>query len=142
MKTVIITGGSDGLGYAVARLLAKSHNVYILARNEKKLIKIAKELNCKYKLCDVTNWSNIESVIGEINQESKSIDILINNAGIWIQGQLQENSSEKIKDVIEINTLGTILVSKAVVPAMKKQKSGIILNVISQAGLTEVTPIY
>lgn len=136
MKTIIISGGSDGLGFAIAQRLYKGNSVYLLARNESKLKKASTQLQCKYKVCDVTKWNEVERIINEIAKESNSIDILINNAGIWLQGPIEENSPEKIKEVIDINTLGNIYLTKAVVPYMKKNKSGVIFNTISQAGIT------
>jgi len=136
MKTIIISGGSDGLGFAVAKRLSKCNNLYILARSEKKLKDAASQLNCKYKVCDVTQWNDVQKTINEILKESKTIDILINNAGVWLQGPIEENTPEKIKEVIEINTLGNIYLTKAVVPTMKANKSGIIFNTVSQAGIT------
>jgi NADP-dependent 3-hydroxy acid dehydrogenase YdfG len=63
------------------------------------------------------------------------IDVLVNNAGIWIEGELDRNSVEDIRKVIEVNTLGQIYMTRAVVPLMKKRKSGLVVNIISQAGL-------
>ncbi len=135
MKTVIITGGSEGLGYAIAKVLTQSYNVYLFARSESKLKEVSKELGCKYKVCDVSDWKAIEVAVAEVCQEAKTLDILINNAGLWLQGPIQDNDSARIKEVLEVNTLGPILMIKAVVPIMKSQKSGVIVNVNSQAGL-------
>lgn len=135
MKTVLITGGSEGLGFAIAKLLSKNNTVYLLARNEDKLNTASKELNCNYKVCDVSIWEDVQKVVDEVINETGKIDVLINNAGLWVQGPIEENDPERIKDVINVNTLGPIYMTKAVVPIMKQQKSGIILNINSQAGL-------
>lgn len=135
MRTILITGGSTGLGYAIAKLLSKTDNVYILSRSKEPLIRVSKELNCNYKVCDVTNWESIKQAVAEITQETSKLDVLINNAGLWIQGPLEDNDPSKIKNVIDVNTLGPILMTKAVVPIMRKQNAGTILNVISQSGL-------
>ena len=63
------------------------------------------------------------------------IDVLINNAGLWIQEELDTNDSDRIKSVIEVNLLGTINVSKAVIPSMKANKDGLIININSLAGI-------
>lgn len=135
MKTVLITGGSEGLGFAIAKLLSKNNTVYLLARNEGKLKTASKELNCKYKVCDVSIWEDVKKTVDEVFNETGKIDILINNAGLWIQGPIEDNDPEKIRDVINVNTLGPIFLTKAIAPIMKKQQSGIILNINSQAGL-------
>jgi len=135
MKTIVITGGSDGLGKTLTELLSKDNNVIILATNEDKLKKVSNENNCSYKVCDVSNYKTIEKVVCEILEENKNIDVLINNAGLWVQNELDTNDSDRIKKVIEVNLLGTINVSKAVIPSMKQKKCGLIININSQAGI-------
>lgn len=130
MKTIVITGGSDGLGKAIAARLAPNYTVIILSPSEDKLKTAAKELGCEYTVCDVRDYAQAEKVVAEIG----SIDCLVNNAGLWIQGPLQENSPQRIQEVLEVNTLGVINMTKAVIPGMKQQGSGLIINVNSQAG--------
>ena len=64
----------------------------------------------------------------------KSIDVLINNAGLWIQDELDDNDPEYIKKVVKVNGLGPVYLSKVTIPVMKKQKSGTIVNINSQGG--------
>ena len=134
-KTIIITGGSDGLGKPLTETFSKENNVIILATNEEKMNLVAKENNCFYKVCDVSNYDVVEKAINEIVKEYNKIDVLINNAGLWIQEELDVNNSNRIKSVIEVNLLGTINVSKAVIPSMKANKDGLIININSQAGI-------
>ncbi|MBE6156937.1 MAG: SDR family oxidoreductase [Firmicutes bacterium] len=134
-KTIVITGGSDGLGKTLTETFSKENNVIIIATNEEKMNLVAKENNCSYKVCDVSNYEKVEKAISEIIEEYKKIDVLINNAGIWIQEELDTNDSDRIKSVIEVNLLGTINVSKAVIPSMKENKDGLIININSQAGI-------
>lgn len=84
-KTIVITGGSDGLGKTLTEHFSKENNVIILARNEEKLKNVANDNNCAYKVCDVSNYSLVEKCISEILDEFQKIDVLINNAGLWIQ---------------------------------------------------------
>lgn len=135
MKTIVITGGSDGLGKTLTETFAKENNVIILATNEEKMGLVARENNCHYKMCDVSNYVAVEKAISEIVEEYNKIDVLINNAGLWIQEELDTNDSDRIKSVIEVNLLGTINVSKAVIPSMKENKDGLIININSQAGI-------
>lgn len=86
-------------------------------------------------MCDVSNYKIVENTINEIIKEYNKIDVLINNAGLWIQEELDINNSNRIKSVIEVNLLGTINVSKAVIPNMKENKNGLIININSQAGI-------
>ena len=135
MKTIVITGGSDGLGKTLTETFAKENNVIILATNEEKMKLVAEENNCSYKVCDVSDYKIVEKAISEIIEEYNKIDVLINNAGLWIQEELDKNDSDRIKSVIDVNLLGTINVSKAVIPSMKENRDGLIININSQAGI-------
>jgi len=139
MKTVLISGGSDGLGKAVALKLSKKYQVIILANNPEQTESTAKEIGCDFKVADVTAYDSLEKAASEIIKKYKTIDVLINAAGIWIEGLLENNEPERIKKVIEVNATGTIFLTKAVLPFMKKEKSGRIINVSSQAGLEAKT---
>lgn len=134
-KTIVITGGNDGLGKTLAENLVKDNNVIIVATNEEKLKIVANTNNCTYKVCDVGKYEMVESIINDIVKEFGIIDVLINNAGLWIQEELDTNNSERIKDVIDVNLLGTINMSKAVIPFMKEKNNGLIININSQAGI-------
>lgn len=85
MKTIVITGGSDGLGKTLSETFSKENNVIILSTNEEKMNLVATENNCSYKVCDVSNYEIVEKAINEIIKEYNKIDVLINNAGLWIQ---------------------------------------------------------
>lgn len=140
MKTILISGGSEGLGKAIAKNLVRNNNVIILARDESKLRAAAEELGCHYIVGDVRDYGAIQKVCDELG----TIDCLINNAGVWLQGPLDETDDARIQETIDTNVNGTISLTKAVVPHMKQQKSGLIINVISQGGLNarEGWPIY
>lgn len=135
MKTILISGGSDGLGKALATRLAKQHTVIILSHNVEKTTSVAEEIGCDYAVADVTNADEIKQAVDLVIKRHKKIDCLINNAGILIQGPLEENETERIKETMDVNATGTILLTHAVLPYMKKVVSGRIINVISQAGL-------
>jgi short-subunit dehydrogenase len=130
MKTIVITGGSDGLGKAIAARVVAGNKVIILSPSEDKLRAAAQELSCEYKVCDVSDYAQVERVVGEIG----AIDCLVNNAGLWIEGPLDENDPQRIRAVLDVNVRGVINMTKAVIPGMKQQHSGLIVNVISQAG--------
>lgn len=135
-KTVVITGGSDGLGKALTRDLSKENHVVIIARDEEKCIKAAQEFHCTYKLCDVRDYDAVFVTMREIEAEFHKIDVLVNNAGLWIQGELDDNDSDRIHSVADVNFLGVIYCAKAVIPVMKKQHDGLIINMNSQAGIS------
>lgn len=128
MKKIIITGASDGLGKATAKEL-KEHELILISKDETKLKELASELNCKYYVCDLKNYNEIEEVVSKIDD----VDILINNAGIWLAGDLEENTFEQISNCIDVNTKAPIYMTKAVLPIMRKNKKGLIINVCSQS---------
>ncbi len=134
-KVVVISGGSDGIGYEIAKMLSKNNKVIILAKNKEKTEKASKTLACDYFVCDVSDYSAIAKAVEQITKKYKRVDCLVNNAGIWIEGPIDTNDPEQISSVINVNTLGTIYLTRAIVPQMKKQKEGIIINIISQAGI-------
>ncbi len=134
-KVVVISGGSDGLGREIAQKLASDYSVILLAHDSVKLKQTAKELGCDFLVCDISSEKEIESAVSAIEKKYQRIDCLINNAGLWIEGGIDQSDAEKIKEVIAVNTTGTILLTQKVVPIMKKQKNGFIINVVSQAGL-------
>ena len=130
-KVIVITGGSDGLGKTLAKDLSKDNKVIILATNEERLKQVATDNNCIYKVCDVRDYKKVSECINEIGK----IDVLINNAGLWIQEELDYNDSDRIESVVDVNLLGVINCSKAVIPVMKENKDGLIININSQAGI-------
>jgi len=140
MKTILISGGSEGLGKAIAKKLVQNNTVVILARDEAKLKAVADELGCRYIVGDVRDYTAMQKVCDELG----AIDCLINNAGVWLQGPLDETDDTRIQETIDTNVNGTISLTKAVMPHMKQQKRGLIINVISQGGLNarEGWPIY
>jgi len=134
-KVIVITGGNSGLGKATAEILAKDNNVVILGKNEKEVEQTRKELKCDGIICDITDSQQLKNSFSQIIEKNKKIDCLINCAGVWIKGPIEENNGEAIKNTILVNVLGTMLTVNALVPQLKKQKYGRIINISSQAGL-------
>lgn len=140
-KTALITGGGRGLGKAVAIALAKEGvHIAISGRNEESLQRTVEELRTygirsTYAVFNVGNHAEVEQGIAKIRQEFESIDILLNNAGIAAFGTVEEMPSEQWEEIIQVNVLGVYYVAKTVIPLMKAQGSGDIINVASTAGL-------
>ncbi len=134
-KIIVISGGSEGLGRAMAEEFSRDNRVIILSNEEEKLKQAAKEIGCDYEFCDVTDYGLCEKAIKSVIAKYGRIDCLINNAGIYIRGPLEENDPQRIKKVIEVNTLGTIFLSRAAIPYMKEEEKGMIINIVSQSGL-------
>ena len=130
-KVVLITGGSSGIGKAMGEFLtAKGFTVYGTSRNPEKYT------GSKFPLIalDVRDGIAITSAINEVIQKAGKIDILVNNAGVGITGPLEEIPASEIKNNFETNLFGPIELMKAVLPQMRKQGSGLIINITSIAG--------
>ena len=134
-KVILITGGNEGLGKAIAQELVSKHTVVILSYKREDVAQAARKLKCDYEVCDVSNPVQVQIAVQSIIHKHKRIDCVVNNAGIWIKGELTENKPEEIRRVFEVNALGPALISRAVIPYMKKQKKGLIINIVSQDGL-------
>ena len=141
MKQVaLITGCSSGIGYETSILLAKNgFKTYATMRNTDKgntLKEIAEKENLDLKIIklDVTDDYSIKNAINEIVQETNRIDVLVNNAGNNIAGAVEDLSIEEFKEQFETNFFGLIRVTKVVLPIMRKQNSGIIVNLSSIVG--------
>ncbi len=129
-KVVLITGGSSGIGKSIGEFLHyKGFVVYGTSRNPERV------LNSVFPLValDVRNTDSIQAAIAKIIALSGKLDIVINNAGVGITGPLEEIPTEEIKNNFETNFFGPIEVMKAVLPQMRSQKSGLIINVTSIA---------
>lgn len=133
-KVIIITGGGEGLGKVTAKRLAKSNKVVIVGIKEEIMKPAAEELGCDYKVCDITKVDEVKKTVAEIEEEHGQIDVLINNAGIWIQGLLEDSDDKRAQEVFNVNCLGTIYMTKYALPKMKEANSGTIINIISTAG--------
>jgi NAD(P)-dependent dehydrogenase (short-subunit alcohol dehydrogenase family) len=134
-KIILISGASDGLGLATAKRLVEHHTVINLSPEKEKGEELKKYFGIDSVVGDVTDEKSIDKAITNIIKKYGRIDVLINNAGIWIEGRLEDNEFSKIKKVFEVNALGCILLTQKVLPYMKRVKHGRIINVISQAGL-------
>jgi short-subunit dehydrogenase len=130
-KIVLITGASSGIGKSTAAFLAsKNYTVYGTGRNPKSIT------DASYTLLplDVTKTGSIEKVIHHIIAKEGRIDVLVNNAGTGITGPIEDTPTDEMRKVFETNFFGAIEMMKAVLPQMRKQQSGTIINVTSIAG--------
>jgi NAD(P)-dependent dehydrogenase (short-subunit alcohol dehydrogenase family) len=130
-KVVLITGGSSGIGKSIGEFLHhKGYVVYGTSRNPEKVA------NSIFPLValDVRNSESVKSAVQHIIAASGQLDVVINNAGVGITGPLEEIPLEEIKNNFETNFFGPIEVMKAALPQMRKQQSGLIINITSIAG--------
>ena len=130
-KVVLITGGSSGIGKAIGEYLHhKGFVVYGTSRNPDQITHSVFPLVA----LDVRNPESIATAVAKIISISGRLDVVINNAGIGITGPLEEIPTQEIKNNFETNFFGPIEVMKVVLPQMRQQKSGLIINITSIAG--------
>jgi len=140
-KGVIVTGGASGIGKATAeRFLAEGAKVAIIDISEKNGKSALAELRGKgYEpvlvMGDVTDSKDVERMVRKARSALGSIDVLFNNAGILVEGTIEEVSEKDWDRIIAVNVKGVFLMSKAVIPIMLKQKKGAIVNNASCSGL-------
>jgi NAD(P)-dependent dehydrogenase (short-subunit alcohol dehydrogenase family) len=140
-KIAVVTGSSSGIGFETSLLLAKNgFRTYATVRNLEKA-KAIKNISDKGDLpirvveLDVDSDKSVKDAIDRINDESKRIDVLVNNAGYALVGALEDLSMDEIKAQFETNLFGAIRVMKAVLPTMRKQQGGgTIVNISSMGG--------
>lgn len=140
-KVAIITGGSRGIGAASAVLFAKAGADVVITytKNKKSAEEVVEKVRKEGRTCiaikaDVSKQKNAIRVVKETIKQFGRIDILVNNAGIWTYGKIGEMSEKVWKETMAVNLDGMFFMTNAVVPYMKKQRSGKIINISSTAG--------
>lgn len=140
-KVVIITGGTRGIGLETVKLFVKNKAQVILFGSKKESVlnalKSLKELNIEVEgyYPNLSDYEEIEKTIALINEKYKHIDILINNAGISANKKIEDTSSKDFANIMEVNVNGMFNMIKAVIPIMKEQGSGVILNTSSMVSI-------
>ena len=137
MKTVLVTGASSGIGREVVRLFAKNnYNVVITYNSDKKgALELESEVNSGNNTlvlkCDISNEEDIIKMVNSVRDKFNSIDVLVNNAGIAIDTTFEDKTKVNFMKILEVNLVGTFLVSKYVSEIMLKNKNGRIINISS-----------
>lgn len=141
-RVAIVTGGSKGLGEAMAAGLASANaNLLVVSRNEDEVQRAASAIAEEYPVraigmaADVTREESVAAIVKRCTSEFGRIDILINNAGINIRGPIDELSLEEFREVQNVNVEAVWLCAKHVVPEMRRNGYGRIINMASTLGL-------
>ncbi|RFM32922.1 SDR family oxidoreductase [Chitinophaga silvisoli] len=138
-KTVLITGTSSGFGRETAKLFQqKGWNVAATMRSPEKESELQQLDGIRLYRLDVTDAESIKQAVAAILQDFKNIDVLVNNAGFAVIGALEAASKEAIHREFDTNVLGVIDMIREVLPSMRAQRSGVIVNVTSTAGIVGV----
>jgi len=140
-KTVLISGGTYGIGKGTAwRLLHDGHAVSAFSRDKKKVALFRRELTVATKdqslvlQGDVTNEAHVKKVVQKTVQRFGAIDVLINNAGFGYFEEADKVDIRRFQDIVRTNLIGVTALTKHVIPYMKKQRSGLVINIVSMSG--------
>jgi short-subunit dehydrogenase len=140
MKALLITGAGSGLGRELALLFSQNNlHILLVGRSEDKLQRVKMEIeqlggNADVIQADIRSYHEISAKIKELS-EHYSLQGVINNAGVGYFGQFVKMEENEIVEMTETNFLGTIYVTKAILPILEQQNSGFVMNIISTAGL-------
>lgn len=133
-KVIIVTGASSGMGKATSlQLIKEGHTVYGIARRLEKMQELVSSGGKAVSL-DIANHKQLHIEVQQIIEIEGKVDVLINNAGYAVYGPVEEVSYKQAKQQFEVNLFGLAEMTKAVLPTMRKQKSGTIINVSSIGG--------
>jgi NAD(P)-dependent dehydrogenase (short-subunit alcohol dehydrogenase family) len=139
-KVAVVTGSSSGIGYETSLMLARNGFLtYATMRNVNKSeniksVAIKENLPIRVNQLDVTDDVSVKNAVQAILSKTGRIDVLVNNAGYVLEGAFEDLSIDEIKAQYETNVFGLIRTTQAVLPIMRRQKSGIIVNISSGAG--------
>ena len=139
-KVAVVTGSSSGIGHEISLILARNgFTTYATMRNLQKVSDLRsaaedEKLPLHFVQLDVTDENSVKKAIQTIYDECGRIDILVNNAGYGLTGAFEDLSLDEIKTQYETNVFGLIRTTQQVLPIMRKQRSGLIVNISSGAG--------
>ena len=147
-KVCVITGGSRGIGRVTALEFAKNGFDVVITynQNKDKAENTQKEIEgvgarCLVQKCDISNEDDVKNLFVTVTKNFKTVDVLVNNAAIAIDTLFCEKTKENFKKILDVNLVGTFLVSKTFGEFMMQQKSGKIINIASTNGINTYYPM-
>ncbi|MBX7126011.1 MAG: glucose 1-dehydrogenase [Cyclobacteriaceae bacterium] len=144
-KTAIVTGGASGIGLAIARVLgAQGCHVYLFDLHEEACKQAAEQIirsggRCTSLVVNVSDQKAVQEAVGSIMDREKTLDILVNSAGIAHIGKVENTTEADLDRIYQVNIKGTYNLLHVVVPVMKAQHHGAIVNIASVAALVGIS---
>ncbi len=140
-KTALITGGSSGIGLEFARIFAREqYHLVLVARRKDRLIQLKKELEERYSVhvtcfvCDLTVLDAANRIYQFLQDQKIQLDVLVNNAGFGLGGEFHDSDLTRITEMVQVNVMALMRLTRLILPDMIKRQQGKILNVASMAG--------
>jgi NAD(P)-dependent dehydrogenase (short-subunit alcohol dehydrogenase family) len=139
-KVAVVTGASEGIGKAISQaMLSAGFRVVLVSRNEAKLVQVLDAVddpaqNAWIYPADMTDPSQVNQMVSAVIDREKKIDVIVNNLGQGLRREIIETSDEEWKHLVEINLSSSFYGSRAVLPHMRVQRSGSIINISSRSG--------
>jgi short-subunit dehydrogenase len=131
-SVALVTGASSGIGLATARALQRN-GYWVFGTSRKPMADIFDDVTML--VCDVTDDGSVQNVVDEVVNRAGRIDLLVNNAGIGLLGGAEESSAVQAKSLFDVNVFGVVRLTNAILPVMRRQRSGRIINMSSILGL-------
>ena len=144
-KVTIITGAGEGLGRSLSLKVSEcGATVILIGHTESNIVRVANEISAKGGtavplVCDISNPESIADARLSLERQYQSIDILINNAGVWTDDTLEQSKPELRRKALETNAFGTIEFTEAFLPTLRRGANAHIVNIISTSGLGHTT---
>lgn len=139
MKKVFISGGSEGIGWAIAKRFHASgqYEVGICARNAVRLAEAEQELpGLRTWACDLSDKQSVKNLVHSLNSEFGTLDVLINNGGVFLPGQMHTEEDDVFETLMSTNLYSAYYLSKGLIPAMMTHGEGTVINMCSIASIT------
>ena len=142
-KIIVITGASQGLGKTVAQKAAEEGaKVILIARTEQLLKQVKTDIEknggeAEYFSCDISDYRAVKKTIKQIQEKFPQIDVLVSNAGIWTDDELEKKHPERRTQAFNTNALGNMQFIDELLPQFEKRNTGYIFNIISTSGLSD-----
>jgi short-subunit dehydrogenase len=137
----VVTGGSSGIGAALARKLAtREWRCVLVGRSEDRLRKVAEEVGGEYEVCDVADREAVARMAASVTSRHPEIGLLVNNAGIPGRGNFVDMPLERIEELVRINYLGSVWCLRAFLPSLEAAAPSDVVNVVSVAGTVAIGP--